>query len=126
MALEVLETLSALGVTVRVIPPNTLRLEPASKVPADLLPRIRESKPAILKVLHSSPAIALKPAKPGQCTYDWQAGYRGLRLHCVAHQHAAGTATVFVMRWAGHDTFREMADLGILSGQALEDARRVQ
>lgn len=58
------------------------------------------------------------------CRYDWLDHYRGLRLHCTVHRHAAGTDTVFVTRWQGNDTLLEMAELGILTGRALEDARR--
>jgi hypothetical protein len=54
-AAQILETLSGLGVTVRVIGPDRIRLEPASKIPDDLLPRIREAKPDILAVLKAPP-----------------------------------------------------------------------
>jgi hypothetical protein len=90
MALEVLDTLRTLGVTVTAIPPDRLRLEPASKVPKDLLARILESKREILEALRNRPVTG----KPVECRYNWQPGYRGLRLHCVAHHHAAGTGTV--------------------------------
>jgi hypothetical protein len=69
----------------------------------------------------------LKSGKPSLCRYDWQRGFRGLRLHCVveAHHHAAGSNTVFRMVSGGRDVLLEMADLGILTGQALDDSRRV-
>ena len=53
-ATEILETLQTLGVRVTPIPPDTLRLEPASRVPPELLPCILESKPAILSALASA------------------------------------------------------------------------
>jgi hypothetical protein len=121
---ELIETLTALGVTLTANG-DRLRIEPASKVPPELVPRIREAKPAILEaLLRSRPATSTKPDKPIECRYDWQRGYRGLRLHCVAHQHAAGTATVFRMVSFGRDVLLEMAELGILTGQALKDSRR--
>jgi len=51
MAAEILETLESLGVAVQVIGPDRLRLQPASKIPQDLVPRIREAKPEILEAL---------------------------------------------------------------------------
>ena len=62
-AAQIIEKLHALGVKVTAIPPDRLRLEPASKVPPDLLPRIRESKPAILA------ALALPPVQPAECEH---------------------------------------------------------
>jgi hypothetical protein len=50
---QILESLRSLGVTVEAIGPDRLRLQPASKIPAELVPRIREAKPAILEVLRS-------------------------------------------------------------------------
>lgn len=44
MAIEILETLRNLGVTVQVIPPDRLRLQPASVIPTKLLARVREAK----------------------------------------------------------------------------------
>ena len=123
---EILDTLKDIGVRVRVIPPETLRLEPASRIPPELLSRIRESKPEILEALRNRPAAPPKPDKPIECRYDWQSGYPGLRLHCVAHQHAVGTATVLRMPGRGLDVLLEMAELGILTGQALADSQRVQ
>ena len=129
MGLEILQILQTLGVKVEVIG-DRLRFQPASRIPSDLVCRIREEKPAILQALRNRPAICSKEAraetgKVVTCRYDWIAGYRGLRLHCVAHHHAAGTATVFRVTSFGHDVLLEMARLGILTGQALEDARRV-
>lgn len=56
MGVDILEALKTLGVTVAVIGPNRLRLEPASRIPRELLPRIREAKLAILEALRSRPA----------------------------------------------------------------------
>jgi hypothetical protein len=53
MAAEILETLESLGVAILVIGPDRLRLQPASKIPPELLPRIREAKPEILEALRS-------------------------------------------------------------------------
>lgn len=53
---QILESLRGLGVTVVAIGPDRLRLEPASKIPAEMVPRIREAKPAILEVLRNWPA----------------------------------------------------------------------
>lgn len=55
-ATEIIDTLARLGVTIRAIGPDRLRIEPASKVPADLLTRIREAKPEILAVIRKRPA----------------------------------------------------------------------
>jgi hypothetical protein len=123
--LAVLEELRALGV--RVIPDGgNLVICPASKVPPELKERLRAAKAEVLAVLKARPATP-KTGKPIECRYDWQSGYRGLRLHCVAlaHHHASGTATVFRMTSCGRDVLLEMAELGILIGQALEDARKV-
>lgn len=56
MGSEILETLRTLGVTVEVIGPDRLRLKPASKIPSELLLRIREAKPEILAALSRRPA----------------------------------------------------------------------
>lgn len=66
MALELLETLRTLGVRVDVIGPDRLRLEPASRIPPDLLPRIREAKPEILAAL-VRPAVVVEPAECRHC-----------------------------------------------------------
>lgn len=55
-ATEIIETLAQLGVTVKAVGPDRLRIEPASKVPADLLPRIREAKPELLALIRTRPA----------------------------------------------------------------------
>src|SRR5947209_1000970 len=70
------------------------------------------------------PGPAYSQAKcTGACRYDWLPGYRGLRLHCVAHQSHAASTTVFRMTWSGHDTLQELLRLGFLTGDALADAR---
>jgi hypothetical protein len=53
--LQILNALRVAGVTVRLVEPDRLRLEPASKIPAEILPRIRAAKPAILEALRSRP-----------------------------------------------------------------------
>ena len=50
-ATAVLERLSAQGVQVTPRPNGNLWLEPASKIPPDLLEAVRENKPAILALL---------------------------------------------------------------------------
>ncbi len=123
LAVEILSELAARGVNVRV-EGDALKLKPAQALDAGLLERVREHKPEILAALHKRPAIAPKPGKPIECRYDWQPGYRGLRLTCVAHWHQAHTATVFRTSCGG-DVLLEMLEEGILTGAALQDARRV-
>lgn len=52
---EILESLRDLGVTVEIVGPDRIRLRPASKIPVELVSRIRESKAAILEVLRNRP-----------------------------------------------------------------------
>jgi hypothetical protein len=68
-SLEILESLRSLGVTVRLVEPDKLRLEPASRIPAEMLPRLREAKPALLEALRSTPATCAAScyeAEPGR------------------------------------------------------------
>jgi hypothetical protein len=46
---QILESLQSLGVTVTAVGPDRLRLEPASKIPAEMVSCVREAKPAILE-----------------------------------------------------------------------------
>lgn len=129
MSLSVLDELRAIGVEVAPLGDN-LVIRPASKVPPELKERLRAQKSQVLQALRPHPAICSREprAETGKaisCRYDWQPGYRYLRLHCVAHHHAVGTANVFRITSCGHDTLLEMAELGILTGQASEDSRRV-
>jgi hypothetical protein len=62
-AAEIIEKLRALGVSLTPIPPDFLRLEPASRVPPELIPRIVESKPAILA------ALARPTVEPADCQH---------------------------------------------------------
>ena len=50
-AVELLDRLTALGVTVEVTPAETLRLTPGSKVPADMVPSLREHKTEIAAIV---------------------------------------------------------------------------
>jgi hypothetical protein len=50
---QLLESLRNLGVAVWVVGPDRLRFEPASKIPPEMVPRIREQKPAILEALRN-------------------------------------------------------------------------
>lgn len=122
--LSIIQELKALGVE---ISPqgNNLVIHPASKVPAELKERLREQKAEVLAVLKACPATSPKPPKAITCRYDWITGYRGLRLHCVGHRHEPGTPTVFRFVSCGRDVLLEMAQKGILTGQALRDAGRV-
>jgi hypothetical protein len=73
------------------------------------------------------PAKGRKKRGPtGSCCYDWLAGYEGLRLHCVTHQHSQGQDTVFRICSGGYDTLLEMLEQGWLTGLALRDAQRLQ
>jgi hypothetical protein len=124
VSLPIISELRALGV--EVIPDgDALIIRPASKVPFELKERLRVAKAEVLAALKARPATPFKAGKRIGCRYDWVDGYRGLRLHCVAHNHAAQTTTVLVMRWAGRDTLQDMAESGILSGEALKDSQRV-
>jgi hypothetical protein len=128
MSLAVLEELKAIGVEVVPIGGN-LVIRPASKVPPQLKERLRAEKAQVLEALRNRPPIGSKEARADtgkaiSCRYDWLEGYRGLRFHCLAHHHPAGTSTAFRMTCCGRDVLLEMRELGILTGQALEDSRR--
>lgn len=56
------------------------------------------------------------------CLYDWQCGFRGERLCCVAHRHGASGSTVIVRGGADNRTLEEMRGLDVLTGQAAADA----
>jgi hypothetical protein len=70
--LEILESLRSLGVTVEAVGRGKLRLEPASKIPAEMVPRIREVKTAILEALRNRPAT---------CSPDCYEVQLGVRIH---------------------------------------------
>ena len=129
MSLPVLEELKAIGVEVFPFGDN-LVIRPASKVPVELKERLKAHKAEVLGALRGRPAVGTEEAhaETGEaitCRYDWVPGYRSLRLHCRVHNHATGTATVFRMSSCCRDVLLEMAELGILTGQAMEDSRRV-
>src|SRR5438094_10279943 len=73
---EILATLTELGVTVKVIGPDRLRLEPADRIPDELKPRIIESKPAILDTLRkrsATCAASCYEVEPGKWIHHpWQ------------------------------------------------------
>lgn len=120
---DLLEALKAIGVEV-FLRGETLGIRPASKVPPELKKRLREHKAEVLAVLNA--CSATRPAKPIACRYDWIPGYCGVRLHCVVgHKHRDGDNAVFRMNLGGYDTLAEMMRNGVLTGQALQDARRV-
>lgn len=116
--MNLLDELKALGVEVSP-QGNNLIIRPASKVPPELKERLRAHKSEVLAILN------LRPGDRIPCRYDWLPGYRGIRLHCVAHQHEKGRTTVFRMVYRGHDVLLEMAEKGLLTGQAADDASRV-
>ena len=55
-ALQILQMLQSLGVSVSVLEGDRLRFKPAERIPADLIPTLREAKRAILEILHGRPA----------------------------------------------------------------------
>jgi hypothetical protein len=68
MVMEILETLTRLGVTVTVTGAHKIRLEPASLIPPELLPRIRETKAALLEALgrrKETCAVSCYQVEPG-------------------------------------------------------------
>ena len=122
-AAQIIEALAQLGVTIKAVATDRLAIEPASKTPPELVARIREAKQEILKAL-SERAVTIT-AKTSECRYDWIPRYRGIRLQCIAHKHPGGGTTVFRTSSGGYDTLLDMLRYGLLTGQALADAQRV-
>lgn len=122
-AAQIIEALAQLGVTVKAVASDRLRIEPASRVPPDLIARVREAKQEILVLLQGRPVP--KISKPTACRYDWIPGYRGIRLRCVVHNHSKGGKIVFRTNFRGYDTLADMLRLGLLVEQALADAQKV-
>lgn len=98
--LEILESLRSLGVTVQAVGPDRLRLEPASKIPAEMVPRIREAKPAILEALRN---------RPSTCSPDCYELEPGIWIHrphtgCTTIKPEAGVSQrrVAVTCWHCH------------------------
>ena len=88
--LEILESLRSLGVTVEAVGPDKLRLEPASKIPAEMVPRIREAKTAILETLRNRPATCSPDCyevQPGVWIHRPHAGCNTIRPEASAAQH---------------------------------------
>ena len=73
---QILQSLRSLGVTVAAVGLDRLRLEPASKIPAEMIPRIREAKPAILEALRTGLAACGSP----HCAGCYDAG-DGRKIH---------------------------------------------
>lgn len=101
MGNEILETLRTLGVTVQVIGPDRLRLEPASRIPANLVPRIREAKPEILDALRSR---GIDPPRPEPCSachsrLSWRSIYGA--VICYACHAPANDSLVADILWDG-------------------------
>lgn len=122
-AARMIEALSQLGVTVKAVASDRLRIEPASKVPPDLVVRVREAKQEILVFLRRRRSI--KNSKPTTCRHDWIRDYRGIRLQCVVHKNSGGGNTVFRTNFGEHDTLADMLEPGVLTGEALVDAQRL-
>lgn len=119
---DLLEALRAIGV--EAFPcGETLGIRPASKVPPRLKEQLRTHKAEVLAILRVRRATS--SARATACRYDWSPEYRGLRLHCVVHPHGVGTATVFRIVSGARDVLLEMRERGILTGQALSDAERL-
>ena len=55
-AVQILQTLQGLGVTVSVVDGGRLRFEPADRIPADLIPSLRRAKPVLLEELRKRTA----------------------------------------------------------------------
>jgi hypothetical protein len=94
MALEVLDTLRSLGVTVTAVPPDRLRLEPASKIPVELVPRILESKPEILA------ALARPSVEPAECRHC--AGKGECSYPCCTLRRTSEPTPCSMCRWEDH------------------------
>jgi len=120
---RILEALTQLGVTVKAVAPDRLSIEPASTVPPELVARIRKAKQEILARLTERGGTVT--AKGTECRYDWIPRYRGIRLQCITHKHPGGENMVFRANFCGRDTLADMMRLGVLTGQALADAQRV-
>jgi hypothetical protein len=95
-ALEILNALKGIGVIVRVIPPDSLELEPASVIPPDLLSRVRERKPEILEVL-ARPSMAVQPAKCAHCDGTGECDCPACNLRRVS-----GPVPCCMCRWEDH------------------------
>jgi hypothetical protein len=130
---ELLAEVRALGVDL-LLEGDRLVISPASRVPDQLKARLRSNRNELIEALKGNAKVVPfpKPAAPKQtaCRYDWVEGYRGQRLHCRTHKHGENkrgdNSIVFRMTWGGHDTLQDMASYGVLTGQALEDSRRLQ
>src|SRR5438309_5614763 len=87
---EFLDSLRSLGVTVEAVGPDKLRLEPASKIPAEMIPRIREAKTAILEALRNRPATCCQDCyevQLGVWIHRPHAGCITIRPEASAVQH---------------------------------------
>lgn len=94
MAIEILETLRKLGVTVQVIPPDRLRLQPSSVIPPQLLARVREAKPQIIAALSKHPSRV--PAECWHCS-----GQKACSCIACREPHANGPAACVVCNGNG-------------------------
>lgn len=121
--IQIFEALAQLGVTIEAVASDRLTIEPASKVPPELVARIREAKQEILA--HLTGREGTVTAKAIECRYDWIPGYHGTRLQCIAHKHPGGGNTVLRTNSGGFDTLLDMLRHGLLTRQALADAQRV-
>jgi hypothetical protein len=78
--IQLLESLRILGVAVRVVGPDRLHFEPASKIPAEMVPRIREQKPAILEALRNRLAETGPVCGSPHCAGCYDVG-EGRKIH---------------------------------------------
>jgi len=130
---QLLAEVRALGADV-LLEGDRLVIWPASRVPHELKARLRSSRGELIEALkgNAKPEPFPRPAagKQNACLYDWVEGFRGTRLQCRTHKHGdkqrGDNSVVFRMTWAGHDTLEDMKRLGVLTGEALEDAHRLQ
>jgi len=88
--LEILESLRTLGITVTAVEPDRLRLEPASKIPAEMVTRIREAKPGILEALRNRRATCSPDCyeiEPGVLIHRPHAGCTTMKPEVSGSQH---------------------------------------
>lgn len=126
MVSDLLETLQSLGVAVTLGATDRIRLEPASRIPAELVPRIREAKPEIIAALKISRARqAVERSEPDRRPVERPATCLPA---CLEQDgvliHAEGCPTVEAMRRSRKNcVWFEAADPGPV-GDAVRDLLR--
>ena len=96
---EILETLRTLGITVTIIPPDRLRLEPASRIPPELLSRVRKEKPVILAAL-APLTVAVQRAECRHCDGKGECDCPACNLRRVS-----GPVPCSMCRWGDHQVW---------------------